>query len=99
MPKAWNGKEERKYQHIKESSKKRGASTKRAKEIAARTVNKERRENGKTQKSRTTGTGNPRTSLEERSRDELLQRASQLNIRGRSKMKKAELVQEIRKSA
>jgi hypothetical protein len=35
-------KENRKYEHIKESYKKRGTSTKRAKEIAARTVNKQK---------------------------------------------------------
>jgi hypothetical protein len=35
-------KEGRQYEHIKESAKKRGESTKRAKEIAARTVNKEK---------------------------------------------------------
>ncbi len=99
MPKAWTEKEERKYEHIKDSSKKRGKSTKVAKEIAARTVNKGRRLAGKTENKRTSGTGNPNTSLDERSRDELLQRAAQLNIRGRSKMKKAELVEEIRKSA
>jgi hypothetical protein len=35
-------KENRKYEHIKASYKKRGTSTKRAKEIAARTVNKQK---------------------------------------------------------
>lgn len=43
-----NPKRKRQYEHIKESAKKRGTSTKRAKEIAARTVNKERREAGQT---------------------------------------------------
>ena len=33
---------DRKYEHIKESYKKRGTSTKRAKEIAARTVNRQK---------------------------------------------------------
>ena len=47
MPqKAWSNKRERQYEHIKDSAKKRGASTKRAKEIAARTVNKERARTG-----------------------------------------------------
>ena len=47
MPqKAWSDKRERQYEHIKDSDKKRGASTKRAKEIAARTVNKERARSG-----------------------------------------------------
>jgi len=39
---AWSSKRERQYEHIKDSEKKRGRSTKRAKEIAARTVNKAR---------------------------------------------------------
>ena len=35
---AWSNKRERQYEHVKDSAKERGASTKRAKEIAARTV-------------------------------------------------------------
>ena len=35
-------KQNRQYQHIKESAKRKGRSTKRAKEIAARTVNKQK---------------------------------------------------------
>ena len=47
MPRsAWNAKRERQYEHIKDSEKKQGRSTKRAKEIAARTVNKERAQKG-----------------------------------------------------
>ena len=49
MPKkAWSAKRERQYEHVKESEKKQGRSTKRAKEIAARTVNKERARKGET---------------------------------------------------
>src|SRR5439155_8222726 len=49
MPrKEWSAKRERQYEHIKESEKKQGRSTKRAKEIAARTVNKERARSGET---------------------------------------------------
>ena len=47
-----SSKRERQYEHIKDSARKRGASTKRAKEIAARTVNKERRDAGETKTSR-----------------------------------------------
>ena len=43
---AWSNKRERQYEHIKESAEERGTSTKRAKEIAARTVNKERARSG-----------------------------------------------------
>jgi hypothetical protein len=48
MPKSWSDKRERQYEHIKESEKKQGRSTKRAKEIAARTVNKQRASKGET---------------------------------------------------
>jgi hypothetical protein len=48
---AWSAKRERQYEHIKESEQKQGRSTKRAKEIAARTVNKERAEKGETKDS------------------------------------------------
>ena len=52
MPqKAWSDKRERQYEHIKDSERKRGHSLKRSKEIAARTVNKERKEKGETKKS------------------------------------------------
>jgi hypothetical protein len=45
---AWSSKRERQYEHVKESEEKQGRSTKRAKEIAARTVNKERARSGET---------------------------------------------------
>jgi len=45
---AWSDKRERQYEHIKESEKKQGRSTKRAKQIAAATVNKQRAEAGET---------------------------------------------------
>ena len=49
MPqKTWSNKRERQYEHIKESAKKSGKSTDRAKEIAARTVNKQRSQSGET---------------------------------------------------
>jgi hypothetical protein len=41
-------KRKRQYEHIKQSAQKRGRSTRRAKEIAARTVNKQRRQAGQT---------------------------------------------------
>ena len=52
MPqKAWSDKRERQYEHVRESAKNQGKSTERAKEIAARTVNKQRSESGETKKS------------------------------------------------
>lgn len=97
MPKAWSDKDERMYEHIKKSSKKRGKSEDKAEEIAARTVNKQRREEGRTPNKRTQGTGNPNTRLEDRTRDELYNLAKEKNIEGRSKMNKAELVKAVRK--
>jgi plasmid stabilization system protein ParE len=45
---AWSDKRERQYEHIKESYEDRGRSEDKAEELAARTVNKERREHGET---------------------------------------------------
>ncbi len=97
MPSSWSNKDERMYEHIKDSEKEQGKDTDRAKEIAARTVNKHRREEGRTPNKRTEGTGNPRHGLESRSKDELENRAKELHIKGASSMKKSELVKEIRK--
>jgi hypothetical protein len=96
MPKAWSKKDERQYEKIKESQKDSGSSAKRAKEIAARTVNKTRRNEGRTPNKSTQGTGNPNSSLDDRSVDELRNRAADLHIQGRSKMKKQELIDAIR---
>lgn len=96
MPATWTDKEERQYQHIKESELDRGRSEEEAEEIAARTVNKQRRQSGKTPNKTTQGTGNPNTSLEDRTVDELQNRAAEMNIKGRSKMKKDELINAIR---
>ncbi|MFY9578138.1 MAG: hypothetical protein WAQ33_02330 [Gaiellaceae bacterium] len=100
---AWNAKRERQHGHIKESEKKQGRSTKRAKEIAARTVNKERALSGETKRgaSRTStrdmssgrrgglrsGTKRPKGRTKER----LYNEAKRKNVPGRSSMTKAQL--------
>lgn len=95
---AWSDKDERMYEHIKESREEEGVDEDRAEEIAARTVNKHRREEGRTEsgKKTTSGTGNPNDPLEERTKQELYNRAKQLDIEGRSEMDKDELVDAIR---
>ena len=98
MPEAWSAKDERQYQHVKKSEKQRGAGSDRAEEIAARTVNKQRREEGRTPNRRTMGTGNPRAPLEERTRDELYNLAEENCVRGRSRMNKTQLITAIRRS-
>ncbi|QDT93302.1 Rho termination factor N-terminal domain-containing protein [Gimesia algae] len=96
MPTTWTAKEEKQYQHIKDSELDRGRSEDKAEEIAARTVNKQRRQAGKTPNKSTQGTGNPHTRLEDRTVEELHNLAAEHNIKGRSKMKKAELIKALR---
>src|SRR3954452_16195417 len=103
MPqKTWSNKRERQYEHIKEGAKKSGASTKRAKEIAARTVNKERARSGEARTSsrlsRTDISSGRRGGLRSRSnratgrtKEQLYNEAKRMNIAGRSKMNKAQL--------
>ncbi len=92
----------RQYEHIKESAKKQGASTGRAEEIAARTVNKERARSGEAREpsrlSRTDlssgrrgGLRSGRSGPRGRTKEQLYQEARRRNIRGRSKMTKAQL--------
>jgi hypothetical protein len=96
MPDAWTAKDERQYEHVKQSELERGRTQERAREIAARTVNKERRREGRTPRRHTEGTGAPGMALERRTVDELRNRAKQLGIRGRSSMKKERLIAAIR---
>ena len=103
MPRAeWTDKQERKYEHIRDSEKSQGASTKRAKEIAARTVNKERAEKGQAKtasrssvrdmsSSRRGGQRSGTNRPKGRTREQLYNEARQMNVAGRSKMTKAQL--------
>lgn len=97
MP-SWSKKDEDMYEEIKQSYRERGKNEDTAEEVAARTVNKHRREEGRTPNRTTQGTGNPNTGLEERTKAELYNRAKELNIEGRSKMDKQALVRAIRRS-
>lgn len=97
MPDAWSKKDERQYDEIKQSQLDEGASQDRAEEIAARTVNKQRRKEGRTPNKTTQGTGNPNQPFEKRSKKELYQLAAQRNVSGRSKMNKDELIDALRK--
>lgn len=70
MPRGSSAKRERQYEHIESSARERGASSGRAKEIAARTVNKQRAQSGETSgggssagsKSKTKGNGSKRST-------------------------------------
>jgi plasmid stabilization system protein ParE len=95
MPRGWTRKDERQYEHIRDSEEKEGTSESRAKEIAARTVNKRRRKEGRTPNKTTQGTGNPNRRLQDRTVQELRNLASELHIEGRSKLNKDGLVRAI----
>jgi plasmid stabilization system protein ParE len=97
MPSSWSDKDERKYDHIRDSNRDRGMSESKAREIAARTVNKDRREDGRTSNTRTQGTGNPNRGYDERTRDELYNIAKERSIEGRSRMSKDELIRALRR--
>jgi hypothetical protein len=95
-------KRERQYEHVKESALERGESVGRAKEIAARTVNKERARSGEArQRSRTSthdmssgrrgGQRSGRPGPRGPTREQLYNEAKNLNIEGRSKMNKSQL--------
>jgi hypothetical protein len=105
MPqRAWSNKRERQYEHIKGSAKERGASTKRAKEIAARTVNKERAQSGEARTSSRSSTRDMSSSRRGglrsgrtgghsgQTKEQLYNQAKRLNIKGRSKMNKRQLL-------
>jgi hypothetical protein len=92
----------RQYQHIQSSAKSRGASTKRAEQIAARTVNKNRARSGESRSAsksslrgkspsarggQRSGTNRPKGQT----REQLYNEAKRLNIQGRSRMTKAQL--------
>jgi hypothetical protein len=93
----------RQYENIKRSQKRRGSSTRRAKEVAARTVQKERARAGESrQRSRTStrdissgrrgGQRSGRSGPRGQTREQLYNQARRLNIAGRSRMNKRQLL-------
>ncbi|MFE2880470.1 plasmid stabilization protein [Streptomyces roseus] len=101
MPRGSSPKRERQYEHIKESAEERGVPEERAKEIAARTVNKERARAGESETA-------SKLSLEDMSSgrrgglhshsgaqgptyEQLYAEARRRNIHGRSDMNKTQL--------
>ena len=98
---AWSQKRERQYEHIKEGLVERDRSVDTAKEIAARTVNKERARTGEAQTTSRTSTDDissgRRGGLRShrgsggRTYDQLYNEARQRGVKGRSRMSKREL--------
>ncbi len=92
----------RQYEHIKQAELEQGAPERRAEEIAARTVNKERARSGESRSSSRTSTNDMSSSRrggqrsgtnrpKGRTRDQLYQEARKLGVEGRSNMNKAQL--------
>jgi hypothetical protein len=101
VPRGSSPKRERQYEHIKDSAQQRGESSKRAQEIAARTVNKERARSGEARTASKTSTRDissgrrgglrSRSGAAGRTKDQLYAEARNRNIKGRSRMSKAQL--------
>jgi hypothetical protein len=102
MPNAWSNKRERQYEHIEEGLEKRGTPKKKAKEIAARTVNKARARSGEAKTSSRSSTrdispgrrGGLRSGTKRpkgRTKEQLYNEARHMGIEGRSSMSKAQL--------
>ncbi len=97
-----DSKRERQYEHIKDSERQQGASLKRAEEIAARTVNKERARSGEAKTSSRASTSDISSGRRDglrsgkpgprgRTREQLYQEARSLGVKGRSRMNKSQL--------
>ena len=94
-------KRDRQYKDIVKSEKEEGRSTRRAKEIAARTVNKEKARSGESSSKSKSSTSGPSASSRGgrrsgkgpggRAREQLYNDAKRLGIEGRSSMSKEEL--------
>lgn len=101
MPEAWSAKRERQYQHIKDSQLDKGVPEDEAEEIAARTVNKTRAQEGESgEASRTSledkspserGGERSHSGAKGRTKEQLYQDARRQGVEGRSEMDKDEL--------
>jgi hypothetical protein len=98
----------RQYEHVKQGERRRGVSERRAEEIAARTVNKERARSGEARSSSSTsmrdissgrrgGLRSGRPGPRGRTREQLYQEARKLGVEGRSGMNKDQLLRAVEK--
>jgi len=105
MPRGSSRKRERQYEHIKNSAQSRGEGDRRAAEIAARTVNKERARSGEARTASRTSvedmSSSRRGGLRSRSGAggptyaQLYEEAKGRGIKGRSGMSKAQLARAL----
>jgi hypothetical protein len=105
MPRGSSPKRERQYEHIKDRQQARGVTPARAKEIAARTVNKERARTGEARTASRSSTTDISSSRRGGLRShkgaggptkaQLYNEARQRGIKGRSSMSKAQLARAL----
>jgi hypothetical protein len=106
MPqRAWSAKRERQYEHIKEGLEQRHYKEETAEEIAARTVNKERARSGEARTASRASTedisSGRRGGLRShsgaggRTKAQLYNEARAKNVKGRSRMTKAQLLKAV----
>ena len=105
MPRGSSPKRERQYEHIKDSAEQRGENPSRAKEIAARTVNKERARSGEAKTASRTSQRDISSSRRGGLRshrgsggptyEQLYSDSRRRNIKGRSSMNKAQLARAL----
>jgi hypothetical protein len=105
MPRGSSPKREQQYEHIKDSAKRRGESTGRAEEIAARTVNKERARSGEAKTASKASTqdmsSGRRGGLRSHrgaggpTKAQLYAEARRRGVKGRSTMTKAQLARAV----
>lgn len=101
MPEQWSNKRERQYDKIRKSAREQGESPERAKEIAARMVNKERARSGESRQASRSSThdvssghrGGKRSGHGSGgpTKEQLYNEARQCGIKGRSRMTKRQL--------
>jgi hypothetical protein len=97
----------RQYEHIRASEREQGVPEKRAEEIAARTVNKERARSGESRErlasstndissGRRGGLRSGKPGPRGRTREQLYQEARKLGVEGRSSMNKTQLQRAVK---
>ncbi len=107
MPNKWSAKRERQYEHVKDGLLKRGTDEKEAEEIAARTVNKTRAQEGEAEEASPTSVNDLSPSRRGgirshqgaggRTYRQLYQDAKAQHIQGRSGMTKSELEKALKR--